>query len=440
MADSTRTGGRSAARTERLRRSSTGRRRFLEAAAGVTTVSLAGCLNTYETVAGSPEDDKEIVTVGVLAPDPDSDFSGRAIERSARVAVERLEGEIDGLPVELAIGDTGGSPAEARREYQRLVLDEGADVTVGVSTSEVLAHIIEDVAEQETVHITAGAATTAVSDLVAEDYERYKYHFRAGPVNEYDLGRAQIDFLTDMAPEMGWESIALLAEDYSWTEGPWKTFQERRDDLDVGIAMEERYAPAIDDFSELYDEAESVDADAVFITTAHTGNEAVLDWAGDERPFEFGGIHVPLQLPTYYDAMNGACLHAIGQSSAPLGADVTEESSVFEDLYRNAYDESMPVYTGYFAYDAVTLFAEAVEQAGTLEADALVETLEEIEFTGSAGTIEFYGRDHEFPHDLRYREGDTLYFQWQEEDGEGVQEVIWPDEHATADYVEPDWL
>ncbi|WP_049927694.1 ABC transporter substrate-binding protein [Halopiger goleimassiliensis] len=418
------------------------RRRMLQASAGTATVALAGCLDTVDVFGGTPEAD-ETVTVGVLAPNPEKDVSGRAIERSARVAVELLNENdgIDGTDVELVVGNTAGDPLEARREYHRLVLDEEVDVTVGISTSEVLEHLIDDIAEQETVHITAGAATTAPTDLVRDEYEDYKYHFRAGPINEYDLGQAQIDFLNDMAPDMGWESIALLAEDYSWSQGAWDTFQTRRDELPVEIVMDRRYAPAIDDFTDLYDEVEAAGADAVFISTAHTGNAAVLDWQADERPFEFGGIHVPMQYPNYYDALGGACEFGIGQSSAPMGAELTEETPRFESAYEERYGVSMPVYTGYFAYDAVSLFAEAVEQAGSLESGEIVEALEEIEgFDGSAGTIEFYGRDHEYPHDLVYETGETLYFQWQEQNGEGTQEVIWPEEHATSDYVEPDWF
>ncbi|THE63916.1 ABC transporter substrate-binding protein [Salinadaptatus halalkaliphilus] len=423
------------------------RRHVLGAVAGTSIGSLAGCLETYETVAGSADETEETITIGVLAADPDGDYLGQSIVRSVRLAVDQLNEEdgIGGAPVELAVGDTNGNPLEGRREYQRLVLEEGADVTIGVGTSEVLVELAQDIAEQETVHITAGAATTAITDLVRDQYDQYKYHFRAGPVNEYDLGEAQIDFLQEMAPELGWESIALLAEDYSWSEGSWETFQEQRADLPLDIAVEQRYPPATNDFGAIYDEAEAADIDSVFISTAHTGTDAVLDWAG-QRPFGFGGIHVPLQLPTYYEATNGACRYAIGQSSAPLGPDVTPESEALRTAYQDAYGESTPVYTGYFAYDATMVFAQAVEQTSTdgstvmPEADDLVETLEEIEVAGSSGTIEFHDRDGEYPHDLIYREGDTFYFQWQEQDGEGVQEIIWPEEYATAEYVPPAWL
>ncbi|ELZ03523.1 ABC transporter substrate-binding protein [Natrialba asiatica] len=419
------------------------RRQLLATAAGAATLSTAGCTETYDTIVGSETDGDETVTIGVLAPEPENDFNGRAIVRSAQVARDLLNetGGINGRTVELAVGNTSGSPLEARREYQRLVLEEDAAVTIGVSTSEVLETIIDDIAEQETLHITAGAATSSVSELVREDYERYKYHFRAGPVNDYDLGQAQIDFLGDMAPELGWDSIALLAEDYGWNRGAWETFHDEQSAIDLEIAMEERYPPATDDFSTIYETAEAEGADAVFISTAHTGTDAVVDWTAQKRELEFGGIHVPMQLPTYYDAVGGACQFAVGQSSAPLGAEVTAETSSFEDAYQDAYGESSPVYTGYFAYDAVTLFAEAATQAETVDSADLVPVLEDIEFTGSAGQIEFYGQDHEFPHDLAYNRGDTLYFQWQEDDaGNGVQEVIWPDEHATAEYVTPEWL
>jgi len=77
------------------------------------------------------------VTVGVLAPNPDNDSMGRSLVQGARIAVEEV-GKSTAARWEMVVGDTNSSPQEARRQYQRLVLEEGADVTVGVSTSEAL--------------------------------------------------------------------------------------------------------------------------------------------------------------------------------------------------------------------------------------------------------------------------------------------------------------
>ena len=429
------------------RRRSLDRRHVLKTTAGgAASLSLAGCLETAGSIVGS--DDVEPVTIGVLAPNPDSDSTGRSIVQGARIAVDELKnkGGINDRDVEMVVGDTNSSPQEARRQYQRLVLEEGADVTVGISTSEALVPLMDDIAEQQTLHLTAGSATTTASQKVNEDYEKYKYHFRVGPVNGADLAQGQIDFLTEKGGDIGWDSIAVLAEDYSWTEGLWAFYRSRFGDLDIDVTMWNRYPPATDDFSSIYDDVEASGADAAFISTAHTGTKAIRDWGPAERQFAFGGIHVPMQLPSYYQLTGGACRFAVGYASATATSELTPETQPFVNKYQQTYGGQSPVYTGFIAYDAVKLFEHAAGQAGTVDSETLVGTLEDTtDFTGTTGTIAFHGRDHQFAHDVIYGEENVhpVYFQWQEtDDGEGVQEVIWPDQHASADaeYVDPNWF
>ncbi|ELY73951.1 ABC transporter substrate-binding protein [Natronobacterium gregoryi] len=427
------------------------RRRFLETAAvGTIAVSSAGCLDlqgdvgaeVYETVVGTT-DETETVTVGLLAPNPESDFVGRSMARSAEIAVDELNenGGIGGLPVELTVRDTNASPLEARRQYQQLVLEDGADVTVGIFDSPALLNVMDDVAQQETLHLTTGAATSAASRMVSQEYEEYKYHFRVGPTNDRDLGHGVVDFLDDMGTEIGWESVAVLAEGYDWTQGPWEIYQKQLQDTGLEVVVEQRYPPATDDFTELYDLVDGSGADLALITTAHTGTDALLDWTTPEpRSFDFGGIHVPMQLPSYYEQTNGACRYGIGHTSATAQSQNTEKTQPFVDEYQKRHG-SNPVYTGYHTYDAVTLYANAVERADSFDADDLVGELESIAFTGTIGTLEFTGADEEFAHDLVYGSDQFPFFQWQEtDDGEGVQEVIWPEELATSEYVVPPWL
>ncbi|SDJ33409.1 ABC transporter substrate-binding protein [Natronorubrum texcoconense] len=439
----------------RVRSKPVDRRTVLRATAGgATGVALAGCLSSYETITGSSSDDEETITIGMLAPEPESNFVGRSMAQAAAVAVDELNenGGIDGKEVELAVGDTNGSPLEARRQYQRLILEEGADVTVGMFASEALVNILDDIAEQETIHLTAGAATQIASRRVHEEYDRYKYHFRVGPTNDVDLGRAQINFMNDIATDIGWESIAVLAEDYPWADEPWRIYQEQLADTPVDVVMDERYPPATNDFSEMYDDVVEAGADAVFISTAHTGTDALLDWSYPNRPdpqpqpqpFAFGGIHVPMQLPTYYEDTNGACRYGLGYSAATEESEITEVTPQFVDRYYDTFG-TYPQDMGYYTYDSVALFAEAVERTGTTETDELISELEGIEYTGATGAVEFYDTDHVHAHDRVYDVGDDstvgIYFQWQEtDDGEGVREVIWPETYATSEYVTPPWL
>jgi branched-chain amino acid transport system substrate-binding protein len=416
------------------------RRQVLKTTAGgAAGLSLAGCLDTYGVISGG--DDPGPITIGVLSPDPEHDATGRSNARGARIAVDRLneDGGLLGREVELVAGATKRSALEGRREYQRLILEEGADVTVGVATSEVLEGILGDIAEQETIHLTAGSVTMTPSELIAEQYERYKYHFRVGPLNGYDLATHQVDFLNAMGGQLGWESFAVLVEDYIWTEPLLEIYQDRLGD---DVLLQRQYPPAQDDFTDFYDEAENEGVDAVLEAVAHTGSDSLVDWYRGQPPFAFGGLHMPMQSPSYYDLLGGECEFAVGYTNATPRSNNTEETRPFVEEYRNAYDGDSPLYTGYNTHDAVMVFANAVESAGSLDADTLVGELEGISVTGTTGTIEFYGPDEEYPHDVVYGEDalQPVYFQWQADEGEGTQEVLWPEGRATGEYVEPDWF
>lgn len=435
------------------------RRNYLRVA-GTTAVaaSLTGCLNLSggsgggggngnNSSGGGGGGGGEIsgpITIGALAPNPENDPIGGSIINAAELAVQELNdnGGIGGAEVELVTANTEEDPSTGQQRYRELVLNENADVTTGVFTSEVLLNIMDDIAQQGTIHLTSGAATTEASRMIAEDYDQYKYHFRAGPLNDFDLGRNLLDFGSANFGNMGWGSTYALVEDYAWTEPISGLFDDRLGDVGVGVAGNQRYASGTTDFAPLYDSIESAGADGALTVMAHTGTEAVVQWAQQQRPFGFAGIHVPMQLPSYYESVNGACLYGVTQTSATPQSEVTENTQPFVQAYNDQFD-GYPVYTGYITYDAIKLYAQMVEETGTTDADELVSALEGASFTATTGTLEFYGQDQEYPHDPVYGE-DAVYpvfLQWQEdENGNGVQEVIWPEQYKTADYQPPEWI
>ncbi|WP_049999099.1 ABC transporter substrate-binding protein [Halococcus sediminicola] len=384
------------------------------------------------------------VTIGALAPNPENDPIGGSIVNGAKLAVKQLNanGGIGGAEVKLEVGNTEGDPSTGQQRYRELVLNKNADVTTGIFTSEVLLNIVEDMAQQKTVHITAGAASTEISRMIAENYDKYKYHFRAGPLNDFDLGRNLLDFGKANFETMGWGSTFSMVEDYKWTEPISKVFEERLGGIGVDVAGSQRYASGTTNFGPLYDDVGSSDADGVFTAMAHTGTEAIVQWAKQQRPFGFAGIHVPMQLPSYYESVNGACLYGVTQTSATPQSEVTKKTQPFVKAYNKEFD-SYPVYTGYHAYDAVKLYAAMIEQTGTKDADELVSALEQSSFTGTTGTLKFYGKDKKYPHDPIYGE-DAMYpvfLQWQKDgNGGGAQEVIWPKQFKTSKYQQPAWI
>ncbi|MFB6142387.1 MAG: ABC transporter substrate-binding protein [Halorientalis sp.] len=341
----------------------------------------------------------------------------------------------------VSVKNTAEDPQQGRTKYQELVTGENVDVTTGVFTSEVLIGLMDPIARAETVHLTTGAATPQVSRQISNNYDRYKYHFRTGPINAHHLGENMVDFAEAKFGDLGWDSVAVLVEDYTWTEPVQEVLDAQLADAGVEVAMRRRYASGTQNFGPIYDAVEESGADAAYVAMAHTGTPAVVQWARDQRPFEFGGIHVLTQLPSYYQATGGACRYVVSQNSATPQSEVTSKTVPFSNAYQSAYG-SYPVYTGYITFDAVKQWATVATEQGSLDSDTMVSGLEESSYTGTAGTIQYYGPDQEFTHDVVYDRDLVwpLYQQWQAEDGEGVQEVIYPDNLATAEYQAPPWV
>ncbi|MFB6269603.1 MAG: ABC transporter substrate-binding protein [Halobacterium sp.] len=409
---------------------------------GVTGMAgLAGCLGGGGGGQSGP------VTIGVLAPHTGTENPiGNSIAEGAKLAANQLNGEdgVLGEDVEVVVKETNEKPQTGKDKYQELTVGEEVDVTTGVFTSEVLLNIMDSIASQETVHLTTGAATPEAATMVNENYDEYKYWFRTGPVNAHYLGTNMVDFADAKFSDMGWESVYVLVEDFAWTEPVDSVLEENLSDAGVEVVGKNRYASGTKDFSTIFDQVEESGADAAYVAMAHTGNAAITQWAKQQRPFAFGGIHVPAQLPSYYKLVKGACRFAVTQNSATPTSEVTEKTVPFADAYKEQVGK-YPVYTGYITYDAVKQYAAAVEAAESRAADDVIGELESSTFTGTTGPINYYGHDADYTHDVVYdAEGEDgvrpLWFQWQEQDGSGKQVTVSPESLKQGSYRKPPWV
>jgi len=98
-----------------------------------------------------------------------------------------------------------------------------------------------------------------------------------------------------------------------------------------------------------------------------------------------------------------------------------------------------PAYDGYSAYDMVYVIAEAIERAGgSTDPDKMVTALEATDHVGTIGRIQFYGRDNQFTHALKYGPGlvTTIAIQWQN----GKQACVWPTEICKAKITFPPFV
>ncbi len=115
-------------------------------------------------------------------------------------------------------------PGAANATERAITVDKANFLVGGFRTESVFAMM--DVAmDSQTIFLDCGAATMDLCKRVAEDYERYKYFFRVGPVNTTFLGKLtflQLGMVGKMMKqELGLEEplkVALIAEKLMWAD------------------------------------------------------------------------------------------------------------------------------------------------------------------------------------------------------------------------------
>lgn len=438
------------------------RRQFLKTTgSGAAAALLAGCSwlqggsNTdAPTDSGTPTATTEesgadlageTLRVGVLALAPGGNPLGEAMVNSAKLAARQLSNAgVLGADVDVVVADTEASPGTAVQEYQRLVREERVDVTVGVFLDAVLNALLPRIANNETLHFTTAAVGLTPAKRIAEDYERFKYHFRPGPLNVAQIADAQLAFLERHADRLGWESAALVVEQL----GEFDPFYERVK-ADAGahldLATDGRTPTDLRDWRPVFDNVEEAGADLMLVGQSISGVAAAKVWGQQQRPFEFGGLHIPSQIHRFWDEVGGDCEHIFTMTGVTPRSQNTPRTQEYMQAYNDAFD-GYPAYAGPTTYDAVLMYADAVRETGTTDPERLVPYLETRTF-GDGVLVpeqEFQGPDAEFPHDPALGPmrdaGLPLWHQWQERDGEGVQTVFAPEEHRQGDYQKPPWI
>lgn len=473
---------------------------------GISAVSacLAGCQSADDGESGQVGDASgnlplsgQTITVGSLAPDLDWPL-GEDTRNGAELAVSQINQDgglvedgtdsagILGAEVRHAGRDTNLAPAQARRKFTELVRRENVNMTTGIFLDDCLMSIFPEMARTKTIHITAGAPDPRAGRLVADQYDRFKYHFRTGAINGFNFGRFLTDLVEQYAETLRWNKIALLVENLAplhptyeyMAEGnfdtpPFSGYTDRKladvDGVDEVVMMEQT-SSGTTNWSPIWDQVEEADADLALIAFALTGTPAVNQWANEQRDFEMGGIHLFAQDPNYWDELDGRCEYVwTGNAYTPQTKN-TNQTTPYVQAYFDMHGQT-PLYPGGIAYDAIMMYCQAVVNAVKEEdfteiphSDAVVPYLERLKWPH--GTIYrgeewgFMSKDHPSQaHDAIWHPGSSDVFghqdelwaetvpvmqQWQYDpdvrEGYGTQHSFAPWQNRSADYKVPDWI
>ena len=379
--------------------------------------------------------------MGVIVPlsAPGSVTGGTAMKAAYEIALEEVNaaGGILGQQVEMILLDTEGLPERGTTAMERLINQEGVTAVVGGYHSAV-GLAAKEVAHDN--HVPVVFAETWNDDITGAGYEEV---FRIAPRSS-DVAKIDAEFIATLNPEF----VVIMTEN----TGYGIPAAEQTTELLTAAGIEsETFSADIGtlDFAPVVERIKAGRPPEVILVllTGETG----FNFAQQAAEAGLGPQDVVVvcnQAASDSDSFWAAvpdgqlCLyHAIGLPNALW----TDETKAFAEKYVALTGRARPESYAMEAYDSLKLMAQAINEAGTDEADAVIAALENISYDGALGRIYFeYGLNNPVPEGVpasawhQFPDPAVTMVQFQEE-GESAADltVVYPEKFKTGEMLFP---
>jgi len=392
---------------------------------------------------------------------------GDGMEEASILAAEDINdaGGVLGRKAILAFGDEGTEATTGVAEITRLITVEGVDFITGGFRTEIVIPMKEVAMDYKKIFIITGAATTELfnslgsftmpdyKDNVQGNYDRYKYMFRVMPPNSTLLfSGTLIPYLrSHLVPMLGGSEtspvkVAAVVENLAWCDLLADVY-EKFFAVAFGTTMEKvrekpwRPGHTETDFSSILTAIKDSGAGLIIhVFSGEAGLAYVKQWGEMQIPAVTIGINVLSQNSEMWDDTNGKCEYEVFISSPPR-VPLTPLLIPVWDRYVEKFGHD-PVYTSLGAYDAIFTLKYGVEQAGSIDSDAIVTALEGSErdtLMGRGGFTQYHDVLIIDPYPMTVHKDwvTPLIVQWRD----GQREVLFPFERPyISEFEFPPWI
>ena len=414
-------------------------------------ILLIACLVMMGVSCGDEEEANEL-KVGIIGPMQfqmgEHHWMGATLAADEINAAGGIQVGEDSYQIKLVQVDSNElvSVPDAASAAEEAISVDNVDVLIGTIRSEAALAVQEVAMDYETIFMVCGSSETAMSDKVAEDYDRYKYWFRITPVNNTALGQLNFLLVGAVAQKIGAEllmppKLAVLAEKASWTEAIVAAAQAYLPPQ--GIEVVGVWQPS-DKATDVTAELTAIEAaGANMIMTALSGPVGIpyaRAWEELQIPAASVGINVMAQADDFFVNTGGFGNYEMTLNTLARDVELTEKTLPFIEAFIAETGE-MPTYNA-GTYDALYVLKEAIERADSVDMDDIVVELENTDYNSVAGRIVFDDN-----HDVTWGPGyvTALGVQWQDGELKGV----WPPADGSwngvayegiVDYQMPPWV
>lgn len=376
-----------------------------------------------------------VESIKIAALGPMKIIPGESLWHAAQMAAEEIN-DAGGVlvageyrPIEIIKTDTNEevSVTDAVAAVEKAITVDKVDFLVGTHRTESTLAMQDVAMKYKKILIVTGAASPIICVRVAEDYDKYKYTFRTW-INSAFMGRGLFAHLADVSAivkeELGIEKpkVAVFSEKLVWADPVVAAVEALAPGMGMELVGVWRPSATATDVTAELSAIQASGAHIIFTATSGTmGVVACKQWGELEIPAAMCGGHSHACVKAYWDATGGYGNYV--STFAGMGpAKITDKTLPFWNKFVERFDE----FPGYESstYDAVYILKEAIERAGTLDADAVVAELEKTDYIGAFYRIAFFPKGDDFAHDLKWGPGYAtgVVFQWLD----GDVKVVWP--------------
>ena len=348
----------------------------------LSTMVIAGCGNLTQTSSSNSNTSSDTVKIGGNFELTGSAAGyGNDINNGAKLAVEEINeaGGIDGKQIEYVEADNKSDANESASAAARLIDEEGVSAIVGPSlTANYQAQI--NAATQAQVPFIGPAVTSDGATLDANG-EAYEYGFSVAFLNSFQGGA-----IARFSNDQGYETAAVM-QDNSSDYGQILS-DEFKTAFEGDVVATESYVAGDTDFSSILTNIKSSNPDVIFIAGYYTEAGTIIKQAremGIEAAIvgPVGLASEELSSLAGEENMNDIYFVSHFASDEDASQASQEFSAAFEEAYGKAPDEFAAL-----GYDAVYLYANAVEEVGSEDNQAIAEALANTtDFQGVTGAI-----------------------------------------------------
>ena len=359
------------------------------AAAAAMMMSLTGCgggnsgggsaSSEGTTAAASSGDDT--VKVGLLHSLTGSmAISEKAVSDAEKLAISEINaaGGVLGKQIEMILLDEKGDPTEAVNAYNNLY-DQGIVALIGDVTSKPCVAVAE-IAKDDNMPMLTATGTAAEITTIGSNV------FRTCFMDPFQ-GKIMATFAAD---ELGMKKVAVMYDSGSdYSGGLAESFKAQAEAKEMEVTAYEAYASADTDFTTILNKIIATEPEAIFIPDYYSDVSLAISQAraagytgallgGDG----WDGVLGAMPADKLADANNGYF------SNHYTTSDTAEVVVNFLANYKELYGEEANAFAA-LGYDSAYIMAQAIEKAGSTDAQAIIDALAATEIDGVTGHITF---------------------------------------------------